>query len=243
MPVSARCAVREGRGGGVILLSAPTPCPDTRVDPRAAPPAASFSPLRILPSHARRLPSPSVASIPVRSVAQEDAAGDAVLVADAALGSDRAFAALYRRHARYVAGVVYRILGSDAELDDVVQETFCDASNALGSLKDPAGLRAWLARIAVRRIHKRLAKRRRWRWFVGQAEHMIPTVSDPAMRQAVDALYEALDDLPPKLRIPWTLHTLEGETLPDVASACEISLATAKRRIAQAAERIERKLK
>ena len=179
---------------------------------------------------------------PLRSVPPE-APDDAALVADAVGGSERAFAALYRRHARYVAGVVYRLLGTDAELDDVVQETFCDAMNALASLKDPAGIRAWLARIAVRRVHKRLAKRRRWRWFVGQAEHVTPTVSDPAMRQEVDALYRALEELPPKLRIPWMLHALEGETLPDVAAACDISLATAKRRIAEAAERIERKTK
>ena len=184
-----------------------------------------------------------VPTVPSRAPAlQEVAPDDAALVAQAIAGSDRAFSMLYRRHARYVAGVVYRLLGSDGELDDVVQETFCDASAALASLKEPGGLRGWLARIAVRRVHKRLAKRRRWRWLVGEVAQMAPLVSDPAERQRVDALYEALATLPPELRIPWTLHHVEGETLPEVAAMCEISLATAKRRIADAAEKLERRL-
>jgi RNA polymerase sigma-70 factor (ECF subfamily) len=167
---------------------------------------------------------------------------DAALLAQAVAGSERAFAALYRRHARYVAGVAYRILGSDAELDDVVQEAFCDAARALGGLKDSAGLRAWLASITVRRIHKRLARRRRWRWLVGAAQEVAPTASDPRALGRVDALYEVLGTLPPKTRVPWTLHHIEGETLPAVARMCEVSLATAKRRIAEAEADIERKL-
>ncbi len=190
-----------------------------------------------------QVPSRIVPNVPARGPAvQEVAPDDAALVAQASAGSERAFSMLYRRHARYVAGVAYRLLGGDAELDDVVQETFCDAHAALASLNEPAGLRAWLARIAVRRVHKRLAKRRRWRWMIGEAAQGAPLVSDPAQRQRVDALYEALGTLPADLRLPWTLHHVEGETLPDVAAMCEVSLATAKRRIAEAAERLERKL-
>lgn len=191
-----------------------------------------------------RLSSVVVPHVPARTPTPlyEVAPDDATLIAQAIGGSDRAFATLYRRHARYVAGVAYRLLGGDAELDDVVQETFCDASAALSSLKEPGGFRGWLARICVRRVHKRLAKRRRWRWIVGEAAQTAPLVSDPAERQRVDALYEALRDLPPELRIPWTLHHVEGETLPDVAAMCEVSLATAKRRIAEAAEKLERRL-
>jgi RNA polymerase sigma-70 factor (ECF subfamily) len=167
---------------------------------------------------------------------------DAALLAQAVAGNDRAFAALYRRHARYVAGVAYRILGTDAEIDDVVQEAFCDAARALADLKDSRGLRAWLASITVRRIHKRLARRRRWRWLLGAAQNVAPTASDPRALGQVAALYDALDTLPPKTRVPWTLHVLEGETLPAVAKMCNVSLATAKRRIAEAATDLERKL-
>jgi RNA polymerase sigma-70 factor (ECF subfamily) len=190
-----------------------------------------------------RLPFLFVATAPALRVAADEHARDAALIADALAGSERAFAALCRRHARYIAGVAYRLLGTDADLDDVVQETYCDASHALATLKEPAGLRAWLARIAVRRVHKPLAQRKRSQWLLGQAEHLVAHVSDPRARQEVEGLYEALDTLAPELRIPWTLHELDGETLPAVADACELSLATAKRRIAEAASRIEQRLR
>ena len=79
-----------------------------------------------------------------------------------------------------------------------------------------------------------MARKRRWRWLQAAAEEVAPHVSDPHIRQRVQELYEALEALPAKLRIPWTLHVMEGETLPDVARLCDISLATAKRRIAVA---------
>jgi RNA polymerase sigma-70 factor (ECF subfamily) len=170
------------------------------------------------------------------------AADDAALVAQARAGNDRAFETLYRRHVRYVAGVTHRLLGNDAEVDDVLQETFLDAAGALRGLRDPGEFRSWIARIAVRRVYRRLARRRRWRWLRAAVEVVTPNASDPHTRQRVHELYEALGALPAKLRVPWTLHVIDGETLPDVARLCDTSLATVKRRIAEAGARVERRL-
>ena len=169
-------------------------------------------------------------------------ADDAALVAQACAGSERAFEAIYRRHVRYVAGVTYRLLGQDPEVDDVLQEAFLDAAGALRGLRDPGELRAWLARIAVRRVYRRLARKRRWRWLQAAVEVVTPNASDPHARQRVQDLYEALGSLPVKLRVPWTLHAVDGQTLPEVARLCDISLATAKRRVADAQGRLDRRL-
>jgi RNA polymerase sigma-70 factor, ECF subfamily len=168
---------------------------------------------------------------------------DEVLVSQACAGSQRAFEALYRRHVRYVAGVTYRLLGNDAEVDDVLQEAFLDAAGALSRLRSPADFRPWLVQIAIRRVYRRLAHKRRWRWLQAQVENLTPPASDPQTRHRVQELYHALAQLPPKLRIPWTLHEVEGQTLPEVSRLCDISLATAKRRIADAAERLDRRLR
>jgi RNA polymerase sigma-70 factor (ECF subfamily) len=167
---------------------------------------------------------------------------DAMLIAQAIAGDERAFASLYKRHARYVAGVIYRLAGNDADLEDVLQESFCDAAGALSSLRDPTGFRPWMVRIAIRRLHARFRRRRRWRWLLGAAEVLTPTVSDPRARQRVDNLYDVLDTLPIALRTPWILHVIEGETLPEVAKMCDVSLATVKRRIAEAEAQVNRRL-
>lgn len=171
------------------------------------------------------------------------AATDVDLVERAVAHDEDAFSVLYERHARYVAGVVYRILGSDADVDDVLQETFLDARAGLKSLSDARALRGWLVTIAVRRVHRLLRRRRRRAiLFFGLADAS-PRCSDPRDRQPADDLYDALDRLPPDLRVPWTLARVEELTLPQVAEACDVSLATVKRRIAEADERIARRMK
>jgi RNA polymerase sigma-70 factor (ECF subfamily) len=155
--------------------------------------------------------------------------------------------ALYAKHARYVAGVVHRILGQrggegDAEVDDIVQETFIDAFEGIARIQDPSAARAWLVTVAVRRTRRFLARRRRWALFAFWAKDYAPHASDPRVRQPLDDLYDALERIPESLRIPWVLHRVEELSLPETAAACDVSLATIKRRIADAEERLERRL-
>jgi RNA polymerase sigma-70 factor (ECF subfamily) len=152
------------------------------------------------------------------------------------------FDALYAHHARYVAGVVHRLLGRDGEIDDIVQETFLDAFEGLARLEDPSAVRAWLVTVAVRRTRRFLARRRRRALFAFWVKDFAPHASDPRDRQPVDELYDVLERIPESLRIPWILHRVEQLSLPETAAACEVSLATVKRRIADAEERIARRL-
>lgn len=172
------------------------------------------------------------------SPASED---DGVLLTRIRRGDERAFAQLYRRHARYLAGVVYRLMGDDMELDDVVQETFLSLRDRLEELREPDRVRFWLVKVAVRGANKRLLRRRR-RWSILSAQPPPPVATDPEAGSELRELYVALASLPPKLRVPWTLHEIEGETLPRVAELCDTSLATVKRRVKQARERLERRL-
>ncbi|HWL88204.1 MAG TPA: sigma-70 family RNA polymerase sigma factor [Polyangiaceae bacterium] len=160
----------------------------------------------------------------------------------AALSADLDFEALYTQHVRYVAGVVHRLMGNDSEVDDLVQETFLEAIGGLAALSDPADIRAWLVTVAVRRTRAFLARRRRRRMFAFRAFDVVARASDPRDRQAVDDLYDALGRLPEDLRIPWILHRIVAMNLPEAAAACEISLATVKRRLADAEQRLERRL-
>lgn len=167
---------------------------------------------------------------------------DAVLVERIRAADGLAFRLLYRRYARYVAGVVVRMMGDDLELDDVVQDTFVRASERIETLRSPDHVRPWLVTIAVRFAKERMGRRRRRGRLRAEATYAMPTSSDPRQRDRVDELYTALESVPDKFRIPWTLARVEGEKLEDVAAICEVSLATVKRRIAQAQRRLDRRL-
>ncbi len=164
---------------------------------------------------------------------------EVALIASAIAGEEQAFTALYRAHSAYVAGVVYRMLGGDADLDDIVQETFVDGLRQLHNLEDPKKLRSFLVTIAVRRIHARLSFRYRMKAIVTNLFSNAPTVSDPEARAEVHALYEQLARVAPKKRVVWVLHRVEGHTLPEAAEQAGTSLATVKRWIADVDAELE----
>jgi RNA polymerase sigma-70 factor (ECF subfamily) len=153
------------------------------------------------------------------------------------------FDAVFRRYSPYVALIALRLLGREAEVDDVVQEVFLVAMTSLDRLRDPAAIRSWLATVTVRMSVRRL-RMRRIRSFLG-----IEAVTDYGAL-AVDAnqeqaalvarLYRVLDTLPAKDRVAWSLRRLEEEPLETVATICGCSLATAKRRVGAAQRAIEK---
>jgi RNA polymerase sigma-70 factor (ECF subfamily) len=167
---------------------------------------------------------------------------DTALALRAKTDDTAAFTALYLRYARYIAGVAFQLLGDDGEVDDIVQETFVDAREGLAELEEPAAIRRWLVVIAIRRVRRLLGRRRIRRWYTRQIAELSPTASDPRESGSIDELYDALDRLPDKLRLPWILTRIGDMSLDHAADACEVSVATLKRRVALADERLARRL-
>jgi len=147
---------------------------------------------------------------------------------------------LYRTHARYVASIALRLLGRDEEVDDVVQEVFLRAVRSLETSQGEPAVRGWLRVVTVRLVVRRLRRRRLLKLFVppDSYESLPAPGATPEELTLLRRVYSALDDLPVDLRVAWLLRHGEGEALEDVAAACECSLATVKRRIAQASARL-----
>jgi RNA polymerase sigma-70 factor (ECF subfamily) len=144
---------------------------------------------------------------------------------------------LYLRFSPYVAGIGFRLLGRNSEVDDLVQEVFFAAFKQRAQLRDLNAARSWLAVITVRKARERL-RMRRLRQFVGldscsplELTHQAIPADDLALLTRV---YEILDRVNVDCRLAWILRYVEGERLEQVAERCGCSLATAKRRIAAA---------
>jgi RNA polymerase sigma-70 factor (ECF subfamily) len=161
---------------------------------------------------------------------------DAILVERVLQGDERAFATLYTRHARYVAGVIYGVIGSDEELDDLVQEVFTAAAEHLPGLREPAYFRTWLVKISIRHARRRSARRKRQRLLHFWASQEKESTYDPRDRHLPMELVRAMDKVPERLLLPWFLQRVEGRSLGEVTEVSGVSLATAKRRIARAEE-------
>jgi RNA polymerase sigma-70 factor (ECF subfamily) len=159
---------------------------------------------------------------------------DEELISLASEGDEHAFGALYRRHAEYVAGIVFRLIGSDADVDDVVQLTFIEALRGLSRVEQAESFRGWLYRLSVCQVNRRLKKRWRADRLRAALEWIVPKRADLRDGFAERDLRVLLAKVAPEDRIAWLLHHVQGETLPETARLCETSLATVKRRIARA---------
>ena len=131
------------------------------------------------------------------------------LVRRAQSGDRTAFEDLIRANARLVWASVYGWVKDPAWTEDLVQETFLKAWEAIRDLKQPESFRGWLLTIA-----RRLA----WRQseVAGRSEErpLVPDRTGPVdaadPEEARDEVQKALARLPERYRVPVTLHFLNG---------------------------------
>lgn len=160
-------------------------------------------------------------------------------------GGQGAQSAVYRRYAPHIQRVLTRILGFDPEVSDLVQEVFLRAFAAIRSLADGHRLKAWLTGIAVFVARETIRTRTRRRWLSFAPPEKVPeqTVQEapPDIKEAARSVYEVLADMSAEDRIVFALRFIDGMELTEVAEACDVSLATIKRRIDRARKRFAAK--
>jgi RNA polymerase sigma-70 factor, ECF subfamily len=171
---------------------------------------------------------------------------DAALVVAARAGEKWAQEALFRRHARMVNGLAYRLMGRDEDVDDLVQDSFLSALRGLDRLANPQAFASWLGSIVVRTAHK-LLRRRRLMTRAGlrrntplDVEQLLAPGSAPGAMAELKQVYSCLDRLDPEARIALVLHRVDGLSIPDVAEQMALSVSTVKRRLAVAQTALDR---
>jgi RNA polymerase sigma-70 factor (ECF subfamily) len=184
-------------------------------------------------------------SRPVFTVPED--CSDVELVQRIRAGQVAAEAALYHRLAPGMLQVVTRLLGSREEAQDALHDTFVVGLQQLKQLRAPPAVRAWMMRIAVSLVHRRMRRRQLLRrlGFAAPGEQtgllclQANASAPPDVRAELALLDHALAGLPTAQRIAWMLRYVEGHSLPEVAELCGCSLATAKRRIAAAHQTVQ----
>jgi RNA polymerase sigma-70 factor (ECF subfamily) len=163
---------------------------------------------------------------------------DAVLAASAIAGDTEAFEALMRRHYAAVWSVAFLFVREETAAEELAQDTFVRAYNALAGWRGDASLRTWLATICRRLCIDR-----------ARLKH-VETVAAPDLEavsgstQETDALADrfdlrtALDRLPADDREAFLLVHHYGYSSFETATLLGVPASTVRSRVARARQRL-----
>jgi RNA polymerase sigma-70 factor (ECF subfamily) len=151
---------------------------------------------------------------------------DGALLAAAAAGDAKAFAALVERHYDIVYRVVWRVTSGHADTEDIVQEAFLKLWNNPSQVRQEAALRGWLMRVGTNLAIDR-ARRKQASNIDDQPEIAAsgPDALDQVLgdRSAND-INSALARLPERQRLALSLVYFENMSNIEAAKAMEISV-------------------
>ena len=171
---------------------------------------------------------------------------DVLLVDRCLTGEPAATRELFRRHRNRVHACLFRVLGSNRDMDDLLQEAFLQVFQSLRGWRAEASLATWVDRVSVRVAYRYLSQRgRRIQTDVMPEDDVVaaPDVGPGSRRQlardGVRRLYAVLDELSPAARLAFTLHEIDGRTLAETAALVGSTVTATKLRVWRARKRIE----
>jgi RNA polymerase sigma-70 factor (ECF subfamily) len=130
---------------------------------------------------------------------------------------------------------LFRILGSNREIEDLVQDAFIAIFRALASFRGDSTLGRWCQTIATRTAYLEISRRRPPAVDLALVEDTVAGDDDVLRhahaREAARRLYAALDRIEPKQRIAFALAAIDGRSLAEVAELTESSVFAIKTRI------------
>jgi len=174
---------------------------------------------------------------------------DALLV-DRCLAGERAAAReLFRDQHRRVQATLWRVIGHNRDMDDLLQDVFIEVFKSLRRYRAEATLATWIDRIAARVAYKYLRAKKRQPAALAAVPDELP---DPvalspspqrhaAARQRLAHFFDAAVELPPAARIAFVLHVIEGRPLAEVANITEASVTATKVRVWRARKLLARR--
>ena len=172
-------------------------------------------------------------------------------------GDKVAFEMLFTKYQRRVSRLVARFVRSEAEVEDIVQESFIKAYRALASFRGDSAFYTWLYRIAVNTAKNHLVSASKRPISLSQFEKNDDDdfqedifMSDAATpeselitKQIAETVNKSMNELPADLREAIMLREIEGMSYEDIADAMGCPIGTVRSRIFRAREAISEKIK
>jgi RNA polymerase sigma-70 factor (ECF subfamily) len=167
-------------------------------------------------------------------------------------GDREAFGLLIERHQRRVFSIIYRLVRRRDDVEDIAQEIFVKAFQAIGNFHFESSFATWIARVTVNHCYDYLRRQRssRVRYFWEMSEESRRRLETRAERQTEGNLnaedQAAVKDFADKLlarapaddRVVLVLREIEDLSVEDIAEILELNESTVKVRLHRARKRM-----
>jgi RNA polymerase sigma-70 factor (ECF subfamily) len=180
-------------------------------------------------------------SMSISSISENDGVNafdeDVALARRAATADVGAFEQLYRRHHRRVHGVIVRLVGqASGRAEDLTQEAFVRAWQALPAFRFESAVSTWLHRLAVNTALMELRSRRSRPWQDDDEDALDSIATPDTAGRAVLGrdLERAVASLPPRARAVLVLHDVEGWKHEEIAGELGMAVGSSKAQLHRA---------
>jgi len=181
--------------------------------------------------------SPAVTTDAARPADAPLREADHALVRAAAGGDVAAFEGLYRQHHRRVYAVLRRLCGHEARAEDLLQEAFVRAWQALPAFRFESAFGTWLHRLAVNtalmEIRARSGGEDRETDDAALEHHSQSDSAGHRTALGMD-LERAVATLPPRARAVLVLHDVEGWKHEEIAAELGMAVGSSKAQLHRA---------
>lgn len=173
---------------------------------------------------------------------------DLQLARRAAEGDRAAQRELFSAQKHAVHHTLFRILGGNREIEDLVQDAFLEIFRALPSFRGDSTLTRWCQTIATRVAYLSISRRKPAPVDLELVAELIPHGDPDAARvtharEAARRLYAAMARLDAKHRIAFALAVIDGLSLAEVAQLTESSTVAVKTRVWRARRELFKRAK
>jgi RNA polymerase sigma factor (sigma-70 family) len=135
-------------------------------------------------------------------------------------GDSSAYTELYNRYAKEVYNTIYRLVNHTGEAEDLLQETFVSAFQAIQRFEHTGGFRAWIKRIAINKSISWLRKKKIRFVELETSGARAPDedgIDENAFAFRVEEVKKAIEELPEGYRTIVQLHVFENITHTEIA--------------------------
>jgi RNA polymerase sigma factor (sigma-70 family) len=168
--------------------------------------------------------------------------------------SETAYRYLVDSHRTRVYNAVLNILQDEDEADDTAQEVFIQVYHTLTQFKGDSSIATWLYRIAVRKALDKLRQRKNRQKLQRLIPWWMPNDDRPKQeaffhpgialenKERAATLFKAINDLPEKQKIAFTLIKVQGLKYEEASEIMEQSIKAIESLISRAKQNLQQQL-